>query len=373
MQTGDGFIFHLDTPSERPAPGPVAVMGWIAALQPIGGIRLLGREERPLTLLERADVRAAFPGHPHVAGFAGNADAEDFEKGILRLDLVVGGNSRRIDEVLRDRPAPLQGWRRWLALGEAAWAQARLGKNASQANRWNWGIRRLLAKTRLERGNSINRLTGDRILAHFADTFPEAVVVQIGANDGSTGDPLLPFFASTRWRAVLVEPIPRLNEALRARYAGRPEVAIERCAISDRDGHTEIFRLPDDPQSPAWFQQLASLDRSVLAKHGHSIPDIESRIVAETVPTLTVASLLRRHSLTRIDLLVIDTEGHDYRILRQFDLGSLRPLIVMFEHQHLSEADKAAAFALLRAHRYAWAETPEGDVLAWRNLDSARR
>jgi FkbM family methyltransferase len=160
-----------------------------------------------------------------------------------------------------------------------------------------------------------------------------------------------------------------LADALSARYAGRPDIAIERCAISDSDGETDIFRLPNDPGAPAWFQQLASLDRSVIAKHGHSIPDIEARIVAERVPVLSVATLLKRHRIQRIDLLVIDTEGHDYRILRQFDLGALHPIVLLFEHQHLSKEEKASAFNLLRLNRYEWADTPEGDVIAWRYLE----
>jgi hypothetical protein len=70
--------------------------------------------------------------------------------------------------------------------------------------------------------------------------------------------------------------------------------------------------------------------------------------------------------MSRIDLLVIDTEGHDFRILRQFDLIALAPVLVMFEHQHLSPADKSAAYSLLRRAGYSWREVPEGDTLAWR-------
>jgi len=68
----------------------------------------------------------------------------------------------------------------------------------------------------------------------------------------------------------------------------------------------------------------------------------------------------------QIDLLVIDTEGYDYRILQQCDLERLRPTIIMFEHQHLSPGDKAAAYERLRTHGYTWMETPEGDAIAWR-------
>jgi hypothetical protein len=65
---------------------------------------------------------------------------------------------------------------------------------------------------------------------------------------------------------------------------------------------------------------------------------------------------------------VIDTEGHDWEILRAFDFTRFHPALVMFEHQHLSANDKAAAYALLKTQGYECRETPEGDAMAWRKL-----
>ena len=79
-------------------------------------------------------------------------------------------------------------------------------------------------------------------------------------------------------------------------------------------------------------------------------------------------TLLERHGISRIDLLVIDTEGHDFEILRALDFTRFRPVLLMFEHQHLSANDKAAAYALLETHGYKFKETPEGHAIAWRKL-----
>ena len=65
---------------------------------------------------------------------------------------------------------------------------------------------------------------------------------------------------------------------------------------------------------------------------------------------------------------MIDTEGHDCEILRALDFTRFRPVLLMFEHQHLSANDKAAAYALLETHGYNFKETPEGDAIAWRKL-----
>jgi len=79
-------------------------------------------------------------------------------------------------------------------------------------------------------------------------------------------------------------------------------------------------------------------------------------------------TLLVRHGVSRIDLLVIDTEGHDSEILRSLDFTRFRPVLLMFEHQHLSADDKTAAYALLETYGYRFQETPEGDAIAWRKL-----
>jgi FkbM family methyltransferase len=198
--------------------------------------------------------------------------------------------------------------------------------------------------------------------------------MQIGANDGVAGDPLVEGFRHTRWSGLLVEPVPHLYDMLVARYRDRPGVRIERAAVSTYDGEAPLYCLRAVPgESPEWFNQLATLDREVLLKHRSSIPEIDSLLVEERVPTVRLETLLARHQVSRIDLLVIDTEGHDFEVLRTLDLARFAPTLLMFEHQHLSEGDKKAAYALLERAGYDFRETVEGDAIAWQNLERARR
>jgi FkbM family methyltransferase len=370
MQTGDGYVFHLDAPCERPAGGRTKVYGWIAAEGEVTGLTLLGNGAGELTAVLRKDVEAAFPAYAHVTGFLGEAGPEALVDGALHFSFAVGGGARTAAVALPAPPAPARGWRRLSAALGAAVARLRLLGASSPAARWNAGVSLLLARARLQRGGALRRAEGDAILECFACAFRRAVVLQIGANDGAAGDPLARFFKDSAWTGVLVEPIPHLADALTRNHAGRKGVVVERAAISERNGEVRIFRLADEPgKTPVWFQQLASLDRNVLVKHRSMIPDIESRIVEEVVPSMTVATLLERHGLLRVDLLVIDTEGHDYRILNQFDFSRVRPIVVMFEHQHLAADEKASAYGLLSRNGYQWIETPEGDSLAWRRAD----
>jgi FkbM family methyltransferase len=244
----------------------------------------------------------------------------------------------------------------------------------NQRSRWNAALSAFLLKVEIDRGTAFRRDENDRLIALFAEIFPDAFVVQIGANDGTSGDPLADGFSKTRWSGLLVEPVPHLYERLVAHYRDRPGVRIERAAVSARDGDAPLYRLRTTPgESPEWFNQLATLDREVLLRHRSSIPEIDSLLIEERVATVRLDTLLARHEISRIDLLVIDTEGHDLEVLRSLGFRRFRPTLLMFEHQHLSENDKRSAYALLETAGYDFRETPEGDTIAWRKLEASDR
>ena len=369
MQSHADFVFHLDEPREQFRAGRPPLRGWIAAQGEITGLRLCGRSERRLRLEERPDVHRAFPNYSFATGFHDDVEAGDLREGTLHFSFEVGGAPRAVVEHLPEPPPSLSGPpRAWAKLRHFfALRQVRGARNPQ--SRWNAALSAFLIEVQITRGGVFRREENDRLVALFAEIFPEAFVVQIGANDGSAGDPLADAFAKTRWSGLLVEPVPYLYQMLAARYHNRPEVRVERAAVSTTDGEAPFFRLRQVPgETPEWFNQLATLDRSVLLKHRSSIPEIESLLIEERVPTVRLDTLLARHHVSRIDLLVIDTEGHDWEILRALDFTRFRPVLLMFEHQHLSAKDKTAAYALLETSGYTCQETPEGDAVAWRTL-----
>jgi len=153
------------------------------------------------------------------------------------------------------------------------------------------------------------------------------------------------------------------------RYRDRAGVRVERAAVSTRDGEAPFYHLRKVPgKTPAWFTLLGTLNREMLLKGRSSIPEIDSLVIEERVPTVRLDTLLARHGISRIHLLVIDAEGHDWEVLRALDFTRFRPVLLMFEHQYLSPNDKAAAYALLETHGYSFKETRDGDAIAWRNL-----
>ena len=182
-----------------------------------------------------------------------------------------------------------------------------------------------------------------RIFKGHRDLF----LVQIGSNDGQTGDPVYGLLrANPTWHALLVEPVPYLHERLRDNYRGNPNVRFEQVAVADVAGTSTFYQIDGAakqhlPDLPPWFDQLGSFDRGHIVRHFGD--RLDRFIVSAQVPTIPLPQLLARNGVTNIDLLHIDTEGHDWVVLRQLDLGQFRPRVILFEHVHLGAEDKAAA------------------------------
>lgn len=219
------------------------------------------------------------------------------------------------------------------------------------ARQWaRWRYRRLLS-----------RMAGPRLLRAFADAYPEAVFVEIGANDGIKHDHLRPFIREGRWRGVMVEPVGYVFERLRANFGGIDRVALENAAVGAEDGERPFFHLRPATERergslPDWYDGIGSFSRDTLLAHAPQIPDIAERVRETRVRVLSFASLLANHGYERADLVLIDTEGNDGEIVRSIDLQSQGPRLLVFEHFHLGAAEREE---LRRALEQAGYETLE--------------
>jgi len=177
--------------------------------------------------------------------------------------------------------------------------------------------------------------------------------IEIGANDGKMHDFVFKRVNKQHWRGILVEPVGYYFERLKAHYAGNDHLILENAAIAEQDGTRVLYRVKEGlSYLPAWVNGLGTFRQEVLLKHGWAIPDIHDCMVKEEVRCLTLASLLDKHAVKKLDLLLIDTEGYDYEIIKQIDFNNMAPKIIVFEHKHLSAEDRADCEELLRKNQY---------------------
>jgi FkbM family methyltransferase len=189
--------------------------------------------------------------------------------------------------------------------------------------------------------------------------------VQVGSNDGRTGDPLFATVERTEVRGLLIEPIPELFERLTSTYADKRGLVFVMAAIAEDERSRTFYWVPPRPGDPIWVDQLGSFSRDVILSHAHEVPGIADRVETMSVQCRTLPSLLAEHEFTRVDLLHIDAEGADLVILKTLDFrASWSPRFVLYEQKHLGP-EQASALALL--HRAGYRTVDFGtDVFAFR-------
>lgn len=192
-----------------------------------------------------------------------------------------------------------------------------------------------------------------RLLIAFAGAVPDATYVQIGASDGVTLDPIAETAKRHGWRGVLVEPAPPAFERLRDNYSGEPRVQLINAAVSGRPG-SEVFHYFDPGEGgdgPWWGDAIGSFERSHL--ESHLDPELHDRIRQTEVRCLSFQEVIDAADFDTPDLVLVDTEGHDFEIVSAIDLDSIRPRLLVYEHEHLSAADRSDLEARLRDAGYA--------------------
>ncbi len=187
----------------------------------------------------------------------------------------------------------------------------------------------------------------DRLLPAEAAFF-----VQIGSNDGKTGDPIYPLLQKHQnWKALFVEPVPYSFEKLKNNYPDDTRFQFENVAINE--GQRMTFYWVDAaaaklalPDLPYWYDQLGSFDSQHILKHFDGA--LEPYIRSTDLEGLNLPTLFDRNKVGKIAVLHIDTEGYDWKILAQLDLLRHDPQFILYEKNHLSEEDLQASIRFLK-------------------------
>ena len=189
------------------------------------------------------------------------------------------------------------------------------------------------------------------IVERLAAKTPDAFVLQVGAHDGSTSDPVFRLIRRYDLPALLVEPLPDMFEKLTANYADRPRVKLERAVIAATDGAVPFYRVRPGAPGPPWVQALASLDRDhLLVSHGSVVraEDVQEL----SLPALSPRSLLAKHGDPEVSLFQCDTEGFDATLVGLMLDAGLRPAVINYERKHVPPADRAALLTRLKGEGY---------------------
>lgn len=159
----------------------------------------------------------------------------------------------------------------------------------------------------------------------------DGVFVEVGAFNGFNWS-ATHALAKLGWGGLLFEPQRKYYNECRSLYANNPRIAVENCAILDYNGKTKLYLggslSTTSEERVEVYQDVWWAKSSRLSYDRH----VE-------VPAYTLDHMLNKHSIPDdFEVLVIDVEGAETKVLEGFNIDRYMPKIVMIEtHEELDD------------------------------------
>ena len=158
-------------------------------------------------------------------------------------------------------------------------------------------------------------------------------LIQIGANDGERFDILNSYIKKYKTKSLLVEPIKENYEKLKENYKNCQFVFFDNSAISVNNEISYLYKVNPDfiKNYSNHIPGITSFEKKHLLKHGVK----NSHIVKDDVSSINMKDLLSKHNFKSLDLLYVDAEGYDGKIV--IDLLTSTPFkpIIILEFIHI--------------------------------------
>jgi FkbM family methyltransferase len=160
--------------------------------------------------------------------------------------------------------------------------------------------------------------------------------LQIGSHVGNTQSDKLFNQDIINKNIILIEPVPFLFNLLMENYKikDKNNILFLNLAISNKNDTLELYSPSinnDFSKYPFFASQLTSANKDHISTHNKCDHLIVDKI---SVQCFTLNKLIEMFDIKSIDYLMIDTEGHDYDILMDFNLDNIKPNKICFENKH---------------------------------------
>lgn len=158
--------------------------------------------------------------------------------------------------------------------------------------------------------------------------FKGGFFVEAGANDGISQSNTLYFEKYKQWTGLLIEAIPELAEKCRQ---NRPACIVESCALVPSNYDKDYVNL-----------RYCNLMSHVKGAIGNEQDELEYTAKGLEIQKLknsyeirtrsrTLTQVLDKHKIDHIDLLSLDVEGYELKVLEGLDLTKYAPRYMLVE------------------------------------------
>ena len=143
---------------------------------------------------------------------------------------------------------------------------------------------------------------------------------------------------------LLVEPVPHNISAINENLKEFKNIHLEPVAVASVRETKDFFFVKStsiNKLKKHWASGIGSFNKNHLLNHRTKRFLIEEDDI-DKIPIKTVKfeDLIEKYSITEIDKILIDIEGHEYEILRDMDLKKVRINSILFEYKHFDGYQK---------------------------------
>jgi len=163
---------------------------------------------------------------------------------------------------------------------------------------------------------------------YFTDV-RDGYFIDCGAAEGALYSNTKFFDETMGWNGICIEP----SVAFEQLVVNRPRAINLNIALSDKNGvigfteavHAKGHNVPGLPPGGSIHYNDIPLLKNEIGRWGYIFTERE-------VETLTYKSLIDKYSVDKVDLLVIDVEGHEMAVIRGIEGALVMPSVVCVEY-----------------------------------------
>ncbi|OUV61626.1 MAG: hypothetical protein CBC88_00045 [Candidatus Pelagibacter sp. TMED128] len=161
-------------------------------------------------------------------------------------------------------------------------------------------------------------------------------LVSIGSHTGFWLQPEFKRF--NKKKNILIEPVPYNIIELKENTKSYDNIIIEESAISDKDELIPFYFIKRNSIGKLkkhWASGIGSFSKSHILNHRNKRFLVsESDIECINIKCLSFESLVKKYSIKKIDHLILDVEGSEYKILKSINLNQIIIKEIFFEKKH---------------------------------------
>ena len=161
-------------------------------------------------------------------------------------------------------------------------------------------------------------------------------LVVIGAHTGFHLKDLISKY--TNKKILLVEPVPYNYQALESNFGHLKNVFICKNGIIDENKTDNFFYVKKNSVislNKHWASGIGSFDKNHILNHKNKRFKVkEDDIVKSEINFITFENLITNFSISSIDMLQIDVEGAEYKIMKSINYDMIHINKILFESKH---------------------------------------